>query len=117
MGCCNCCKSTKNIGCFEPCGIVFETGSACPIGMAGEWTLTIKFNRRNMRFKNDLIEGQPVNFLVGCLPDEYTFTAWVEKPDGETAILTIDGQTFDCLQFTTKIEAAAGIAVRATVIT
>lgn len=113
MGCCNCCESTKNIGCFEPCGIVFETDVNCPIGMAGEWILTIKFNRRNMRFKNTLVEGQPINFLVGCLNPEYKFTAWIEKPDGDTAFFTIDGTDYDCFQFTTKIDADAGIQVGA----
>jgi len=116
MGCCKCCESTKDIGCFEPCGIVFETGVTCPIGLGGEWTLTIKFNRRNMRFKNDLVDGQPINFLVGCISDEYTFTACIEKPNGEIAFLTIDGQDYDCIQFTTKIESKAGIAVGATAI-
>ncbi len=60
--CCNCCTSTFKIGCIDPCGIIWQSNVQVPAGLAGQWALYIEFNRRNLQFTNELIEGQPINF-------------------------------------------------------
>ncbi len=104
------------MGCFEPCGIQFVTGANVPVGMAGKWVLFIKFNRRQMAFTNDLVDGQPINFMVGCLDGEYTYTAYILNPASEQMIFTIEGTKYDCFQFTTKTEGLPGINAGATAV-
>lgn len=113
---CNCCNNTYQAGCFEPCGLQLLTGAATPIGMAGVWTLYIEFKRRRYSFTNTLIEGQPVSFNVGCLNAEFTYKAYILNPSGEQMVLTIDGETYDCIEFTAKYEAQAGISLGASLI-
>lgn len=115
--CCHCCNNTKNLGCFDPCGIQFETGANVPVGEAGEWTLYIAFNRRIKAYRNTLIEGQPINFTVGCITPYYTYKAYIAKPDGTIAVFSIDGTGFDCFEFTTNLEAGPGISMGATSVT
>lgn len=101
------------MGCFEPCGIQFVTGANVPVGMAGVWTLYIVFRRRRYAFTNNLIEGQPINFMVGCLNAEMTYNAYIVNPSGQQMVLEIDGTGYDCIEFSTKYEAAPGINVGA----
>ena len=116
MNCCNCCDNTKNLGCFDPCGIEFVTGANTPIGEAGEWTLYIEFGRRRFKYDNTMIDGQPINFLVGCLNPYYEYTAYVVKPDGTKAVFTIDGVKYDCFNFSTKLQSSPGINAGATLV-
>jgi hypothetical protein len=113
---CKCCDNTKDLGCVENCGIQFITGAVAPVGAAGEWVLYIEYNRRNYAYKNTLIEGQEINFNVGCLNPYYTYIAYITKPDGTTAIFTVNGQGYDCFSFSTKLESAAGVNVGATAV-
>jgi len=110
---CNCCNNTYQLGCFDPCGIQFVSGAVAPVGMAGVWTLYIKFRRRTYAFANNLIEGQAINFSVRCLNAEYTYKAYIVNPSGEQMVLDIDGTGYDCLEFSTKYEAQIGINVGA----
>ena len=112
--CCNCCTSTFKIGCIDPCGIIWQSNVQVPAGLAGQWALYIEFNRRNLQFTNELIEGQPINFAVGCLNPFYKYKAYIKKPDGNVAEFTIDGETFDCFKFATPIESPQGVQLNAT---
>jgi len=112
--CCNCCNNTKNLGCIDPCGIQWASNVVVPAGLAGEWVLYIQFNRKRLQFKNDLVEGQQINFAVGCLNPYYKYKANIEKPDGAVAVFTIAGEDFDCFEFSTLIESAEGIELNAT---
>ena len=116
MACCKCCEKTKNIGCFDPCGIQFETGQNVPVGLAGEWTLYLNFGRKLLAFPNTLIEGQAINFLVGCINAYYTYTGYITKPDGTTLYFTIDNTEYNCFQFSTQPQAPIGILLGATAI-
>lgn len=112
--CCHCCTNTKNLGCFDPCGIQFETGANVPAGDAGEWVLYIVFNRRILSFRKEFIEGDAITFEVGCVTPYYTYKAYISKPDGSIAIFSIGGIEFDCFEFTTNLEAGTGISLGAT---
>ena len=111
--CCKCCENTLNLGCFDPCGIQFEVGQSVPVGEAGQWALYLNFGRKLLAYRNELIEGQPINFLVGCINAYYTYTGYIEKPDGTTLYFVKDGIEYNCFQFSTQIEAKPGIMLNA----
>jgi|GEM_PF-5453687 len=114
MGCCKCCDNTKELGCILPCGIQVVTGAVCPIGMQGEWTLFIKFARRNYSYKNTFIVGQEINFSVGCLDAYYKYSAYILNADKQSVIFEIEGNLFDCFTFETQPESLFGLNLFAT---
>lgn len=114
--CCNCCNSTNNLGCIDPCGIQWVSGVSVPVGLAGVWTLYIEFNRKRLKFDNDLAEGQQINFAVGCINPYYKYKAYITKPDGSVAQFTIGGTVYDCFELSTQLNSAPGVALNASAV-
>jgi hypothetical protein len=113
---CKCCDNTKDLGCVENCGIQFVTGASVPVGDAGEWILYIEFNRRLTPYRNTLVEGQAINFLIGCLNFYYNYRAYIVKPNGDAAVFEIAGNFFDCFTFSTTFDSAAALEAGATAV-
>jgi len=97
--CCPCCENTLELGCFEPCELVFDTGQTAGIGEDGEYTIVLRFGRRNTRVYNDISVGQPIRFQLPALNENYTYIAQILDPNGDVWLSGI----YDCFKFTTII--------------
>lgn len=103
--CCPCCVNTLNLGCFSFCSPVFNAGTV-GVGDAGVWSLRLNFGRSFLLFEIILAEGDPIEFTLDNINENYTFTATITKPDGtEFTYTDIDSNVYDCFKFTTKINA------------
>lgn len=106
--CCPCCDNTLDLGCFDPCDLVFDAGIS---DAEGEWELRLTYGRRFLFFTNDLIVGQPIRFALDNINENYTYTAQITKPDGTIFTYTQGEEIYDCFKFTTKINGKSEIAL------
>jgi len=107
--CCPCCDNTLNLGCFSPCGLIFDAGIV-GIGEGGEWSLRLDFGRRFLIFDNTFIDGQAIRFQLSNINELFTYTATITKPDGSIFTFTdIDSNVFDCFRFSTKLNGSTEI--------
>jgi hypothetical protein len=108
--CCPCCINTLNLGCFNPCGLVFDAG-VVGVGDAGDWSLRVDFGRSFLIFDNTFVEGQPIRFKLSNINELYTYTATITKPDGSLFTLTVGDIVYDCFKFSTKLNGASEISL------
>lgn len=97
--CCPCCDNTLTLGCFDPCGLIFDTGTIAGIGEDGTYTLILGFGRRDFRIEQDVAVGEPIKFSIPEVNENYTYIAQIKKPDGDVWMF---GE-YDCFKFTTKL--------------
>lgn len=102
MNCCNCCTNTLELGCFHPCGLIFDASAVVGALEAGVWSLELAFGRRNLKYEETLIVGQQIRFYLFNINENYTFVAVIKRPDGTIFTVTDAGIIYDCFQFTTK---------------
>lgn len=92
---CNCCNTTKRIGCFRPCdtleiGIDAET--------TGTHTLRVFFGAAVIDIQAEFQSGDPLAFPLDTINENYTYSAALYGPDG-AMIPIVNGGTFDCVTF------------------
>jgi len=103
MSCCNCCTNTLNLGCFAPCGLSIDFSDGVASGIAGDWSIQYEFGRRSGSKTVTLTDADPIVFTFTELNENYTFTATITDPNGDTYTQTVDGIEYDCFKFKTRV--------------
>lgn len=103
MPCCNCCEKTLNLGCFNACNFVYNTGIIADALTAGIWVLELTFGSVNVYYSVDVADGETVIFTLTNLNENYTYSGQIISPDGEVINIEVDGIEYDCIEFSTKI--------------
>ena len=103
MPCCNCCEKTLNLGCFNACNFVYNTGIIADALTAGVWVLELTFGSVNVYYSVDVADGETVIFTLTNLNENYTYSGQIISPDGEVINIEVDGIEYDCIEFSTKI--------------
>lgn len=102
MPCCNCCKNTLNLGCFNACNYIYNTGIVANALTAGVWVLELTFGSVNIYYSVDVKDGDMVIFTLTNLNENYTYSGQIIDPNGEIITLEVNGIEYDCIEFSTK---------------
>lgn len=81
--------------------IDFSNGFAS--GVAGDWLIQYEFGRRSGSETVTLTDAEPIVFTFAELNENYTFTATITDPNGDTYTQTVDGIEYDCFKFKTRV--------------
>jgi hypothetical protein len=73
-----------------------------PIPADGEYTLELDFLNDVIRETVQLSAGNNATFSKRNLNERFTYVGHVLNASGEKVTFTIDGQVYDCIEFTTK---------------
>lgn len=103
MPCCNCCEKTLNLGCFNACNFVYNTGIVADALTAGVWVLELTFGSVNVYYSVNVLDGETVIFTLTNLNENYTYSGQIIDPNGEVINIEVDGIEYDCIEFSTKI--------------
>jgi hypothetical protein len=103
MACCNCCTNTLNLGCFDACSVIIDTGIVADLTNEGTWILSLEFGRRTVYYSADIVAGDNVIFTLDSLNESYTYVGQIIDPNGTVISINQGGTDYDCIQFTTKI--------------
>lgn len=103
MSCCNCCTNTLNLGCFAPCNLTIDFSDGAPAVIAGDWVIEYEFGRRSGSQTVTLTDADPIAFTFAELNENYTFTATITDPNGDTYTRTVDEIEYDCFKFKTRV--------------
>lgn len=91
---------------YRLCDLVICDGSdivlPIPIPADGEYTLELDFLGDVIRKTATLSAGDNATFDSFDLNEQFTYTGQVRNSDGQTISFDVDGQTYDCVEFTTK---------------
>lgn len=102
MPCCNCCQNTLNLGCFNACNFVYNTGIFADATNAGTWILELTFGSVNVYYSTNANKNEEVIFTLTNLNENYTYSGQIIDPNGEIINIEIDGIEYDCIEFSTK---------------
>lgn len=72
----------------------------------GTYELELQFLGDVTRKSADLTAGDNATFDKAGLNERFTYVASVRDPGGETVPFTLDGKTYDCVEFTTQRQTA-----------
>lgn len=103
MPCCNCCEKSLNLGCFNACNAVYNTGIVVDALTEGTWVLELTFGSVNVYYSVDVLDGETVIFELTNLNENYTYSGQIIDPNGEIITLEVNGIEYDCIEFSTKI--------------
>lgn len=103
MPCCNCCEKSLNLGCFNACNFIYNTGIVADALTAGTWILELTFGSVNVYYSVDVLDGETVIFTLTNLNENYTYSGQIIDPNGEIITLEVNGIEYDCIEFSTKI--------------
>lgn len=83
MGC-NCngsCSCTTDLGCVDPCGNLELEDTA---SYTGTYTLKVGYLGSTVKVESAQTVGEPIAFPLAGLNENFTFTAEILEPDGES---------------------------------
>ena len=103
MPCCNCCEKSLNLGCFNACNFVYNTGIVADALTAGTWVLELTFGSVTLYYSREVFADQTVIFELTNLNENYTYQGQIIDPNGEIISIEVDGIEYDCIEFSTKI--------------
>lgn len=103
MPCCNCCEKSLNLGCFNACDYIYNTGIVADALTEGVWVLELTFGSVNVYYSVYAKDGDTVIFTLTNLNENYTYSGQIIDPNGEIVTLEVDGIEYDCIEFSTKI--------------
>lgn len=103
MPCCNCCEKSLNLGCFNACNFIYNTGIVADALTAGTWILELTFGSVNVYYSVYVLDGETVIFTLTNLNENYTYSGQIIDPNGEIVTLEVNGIEYDCIEFSTKI--------------
>ena len=103
MPCCNCCEKSLNLGCFNACNFVYNTGIVVDALTEGVWVLELTFGSVNVYYSVDVLDGETVIFTLTNLNENYTYSGQIINPNGEVVNIEFNGIEYDCIEFSTKI--------------
>lgn len=103
MPCCNCCEKSLNLGCFNACNFVYNTGIVVDALTEGVWVLELTFGSVNVYYSVDVLDGETVIFTLTNLNENYTYSGQIINPNGEVVNIEVNGIEYDCIEFSTKI--------------
>jgi hypothetical protein len=105
MALCNdCFYNPFHLGCYNTCDNVLALSHASL--QVGVYTLQALFMRKIINIPFEVVTpGQVLEFDLSKLNANYAFDATILQPDGTQMSITSNGNTYDCLRFTTKIGA------------
>lgn len=103
MPCCNCCEKSLNLGCFNACNFVYNTGIVVDALTEGVWVLELTFGSVNVYYSVDVLDGETVIFTLTNLNENYTYSGQIINPNGEVVNIQVNGIEYDCIEFSTKI--------------
>jgi len=103
MSCCNCCDNTLNLGCFNSCNLILNTGIVVDLINAGTWVFELNFGNTVQYFSTDVADGETVIFTLNNLNENYTYIGGIISPNGELVKIEKNGIEYDCFEFSTKI--------------
>lgn len=96
-----CCTSLYRI-----CDLIVCDGAdlvlPIPIPADGEYALDLDFLGDVVRTTAQLSMGDNATFSKENLNERFTYVGQVKDPAGSVVPFTIDGKTYDCIEFTTK---------------
>lgn len=73
-----------------------------PVTIAGAYELELDFLGSVVIVQNEQVVGPTMLFDKDQLNESFTYVGKLVDPDGSAMSFTIGGQTYDCLEFTTK---------------
>jgi hypothetical protein len=103
MPCCNCCEKTLNLGCFNACDAVYNTGIVVDALTEGTYILELTFGSVNIYYSVNVLDGETVIFTLTNLNENYTYSGQIIDPNGKIINIEVDGIEYDCIEFSTKI--------------
>lgn len=103
MPCCNCCEKSLNLGCFNACNFIYNTGIVADFMNEGVWVLELTFGSVNLYYSRQVFANQTVIFELTNLNENYTYQGQIIDPNGEIITLEVNGIEYDCIEFSTKI--------------
>lgn len=103
MPCCNCCEKSLNLGCFNACDYIYDTGIIADFFNEGVWVLELTFGSVNLYYSRQVFANQNVIFTLTNLNENYTYSGQIIDPNGEIVTLEVNGIEYDCIEFSTKI--------------
>lgn len=91
---------------FRICDLIVCDGEdlilPIPIPADGEYTLELDFLGDVVKKTATLSLGDNATFDKNKLNERFTYVGTVKDAIGQTVSFTIDGKTYDCVEFTTK---------------
>ena len=111
MNCCNCCVKSLFLGCYSPCDMVLDFNDVVDLLDAGQWTLFLSFGRQYQQYTETFNVGDQIIFDLSNMNEFFTYDGYVLKPDGTKYTIDINGESYDCFEFMTKIGAISGIII------
>jgi len=103
MACCNCCTNTLNLGCFDSCGLTFDTAEIVGVLNVGDWVIEMQQGRRKIKFIQAFALADPVIFNLYNLNENFTYEdVIITDPTGSQFTYTFGGIVYDCFKFTTQ---------------
>jgi len=95
---------------FKLCDVVICDGDdlvlPVPIPSDGDYTLELEFLGDIVKKTAALSAGDNATFEKQGLNERFTYVGSVKNSIGETITFTIDGKTYDCVEFTTQRQTA-----------